>query len=107
MDIKGDTMAAIISVVFGFIELVVGLRFFFRLLGANPDSTIVSWVYHVSAPLVTPFAGIFGQPLTTEGVVVASVFEISALIALIVYAAIAGLLLQLFYSYHHHHTMTD
>jgi len=88
-------MGAIISAVFGFIELMLGLRFFFRLFGANPDNLLVSWVYHISAPLIAPFAGIFGQPVTTEGVVVTAVFELSTLIALVVYAIVAGIALQL------------
>lgn len=88
-------MGAIISAVFGFIELMLGLRFFFRLFGANPDNLLVSWVYHISSPLMAPFAGIFGQPVTTEGVVVTAVFELSTLIALVVYAIIAGIVLQL------------
>jgi hypothetical protein len=90
-------MGTIVSIVFGFIELVVGLRFFFRLLGADPGNIIVAWVYNISTPLVAPFAGIFGQSLSTAaGTVVTGVFEISTLVALVVYAIIAGIILQLF-----------
>lgn len=92
-------MAAIISVVFGAIELAIGLRFFFLLFGANPNSPFVEWIYSVSALFVAPFAGILGQPTAVpSGTVVQSVFEPSTLIALVVYAAIGGILLRIFSS---------
>ncbi len=78
----------------GFIEVLVGLRFILRLLGANPDSGFVQGVYEWSTPFVTPFAGIFGQEATVtgSGVVTTSVFDWTALIALVVYAIIAGVI---------------
>jgi hypothetical protein len=57
-------VAGILYAVGGFIELLIGLRFLFRLLGANADSSFVHWIYSWSTPLVTPFAGIFGQEAT-------------------------------------------
>ncbi len=92
-------MAAIVSIVFGVIELLVGFRFFFLLFGANPEAPFVAWVYQLSTPLITPFAGILGQPTTVPATtVVQSVFEPSTLIALVVYGAIGGLLLRVFSS---------
>ena len=78
----------------GFIEALVGLRFLFRLLGANPDSGFVTWIYSWSTPFITPFAGIFGQDatLTGQGVVTESVFDWSALVALIVIGVIVALI---------------
>ena len=78
----------------GFIEALVGLRFLFRLLGANPDSGFVTWIYSWSTPIVTPFAGIFGQDatLTGQGVVTESVFDWSALVALLVIGVIVALI---------------
>jgi hypothetical protein len=78
----------------GFIEVLVGLRFIFRLLGANPASGFVQWIYDWSTPFVTPFAGIFGQnaTLTGRGVVTTSVFDWTALIALIVIGLIVGVI---------------
>lgn len=90
-------MAAIISFIFGIIELLVGARFIFLILGANPAAQLVSWVYSTSAPLVAPFAGILGRATAIPtGAVVHSVFDPSTLVAFIVYAAIGGLLLALF-----------
>lgn len=90
-------MAAIISFIFGIIELLVGARFVFLIIGANPTAQLVSWIYTVSEPLVAPFAGILGRATTIPvGTVVHSVFDPSTLIAFVVYAAIGGVLLALF-----------
>ncbi len=88
-------MAAVISIIFGLIEFLVGFRFAFLLLGANPASTFVARIYDWSTPLVTPFAGILGQSVTTPvGAVVHGTFEPASLIALIVFATIGGILLK-------------
>lgn len=89
-------IASIIYLIAGIIEVLIGLRFVLLLLGANPASGFVSWIYGWSEPLIAPFYGIFGQQSATTtdgGVVVASVFDWTALIALIVYGLIAGLIL--------------
>lgn len=90
-------IASVILAVGGFIELLLGLRFVLRLLGANPASGFVQWVYEWSAPFVAPFVNIFGQdtPITGEGVVTTSVFDWSALVAFIVVAAATSLLARI------------
>jgi hypothetical protein len=87
-------LGGIIYAITGFIEALLALRFVFRLVGANPDSSFVNWVYDWSTPLAAPFAGIFGQDATIagQGVVTQSVFDWTALIALVVYG-IAGTLI--------------
>lgn len=84
--------ASLIYMIIGFIELLIGFRFILLLLGANPASGFVSWIYGWSNPFVAPFYGIFGQQSATAtgtGVVVQSVFDWTALIALIMYGLIA------------------
>lgn len=87
-------IARIISIILGVISLIVGLRFVFLLLGANPSSQFVSWIYDLSDPFVAPFAGIFGQSSTVaaagEGFVTQSIFDWTALIALIIYGIIGA-----------------
>ena len=89
-------ISGIIYAIGGFIEALIGLRFILRLVGANPNSGFVEWIYSWSTPFVAPFAGIFGQestvPLQEAGVVTQSVFDWTALIALVVYAIIFGLI---------------
>lgn len=79
-------IASIIYAIGGFIEILIGLRFILRLLGANPASGFTDWVYDWSTPFVTPFAGVLGQEATVTGpgVVTGSVFDWTALIAFIV-----------------------
>jgi YggT family protein len=91
-------IAAVIYAVGGFIEILIGLRFLLRLLGANPASGFVQWVYDWSTPFVTPFAGIFGQDATVTGagVVTTSVFDWTALIALLVIGLAVALIGRLF-----------
>lgn len=89
-------MTAIISLIFGAIELLVGLRFVFLLIGVNPDAPFVSWLYNISSGLVAPFAGILGHSVTVpSGLVAHSVFDPAALIALVVYGAVGGIFMAL------------
>lgn len=90
-------MGGIISFIFGVLEVLVGLRFVFLLVGANPASSFVSWLYNTSGPLVAPFEGILGHPaVLAPGAIVHSVFDPASLVAFIIYAVIGGLLLTLF-----------
>lgn len=91
-------LSGLIYAAFGFAELLVGLRFIFRLVGANPNSGFVDWIYSWSTPFVAPFSGIFGQDATvtgTPGAVTTSVFDWTALIALLVYGLVAAIILRL------------
>jgi hypothetical protein len=88
-------IAGIISAIFGFISLVLGFRFVFRLFGANPQTPFVEWIYSFSQPFVAPFAGIFGQPaLPAPGAVVQGVVEWGTLVGLLVFALVGGLLVN-------------
>ncbi len=91
-------LGGIIYTIVGFIEFLLGMRFVLRLFGANPASNFVAWIYDWSTPLVTPFAGIFGQNPTVHGlgVVTRSVFDWTALIALVVYSFIGILIARVF-----------
>jgi hypothetical protein len=91
-------IAGIIYAIGGFINAVIGLRFVLRLLGANPASPFVDWIYDWSTPFVTPFAGIFGQDASVagNGVVTTSVFDWTALIALIIFGIILAVIGNLF-----------
>lgn len=92
-------IANIVYAVGGLIEALVGLRFILRLFGANPSNGFVSWVYSWSTPFVAPFAGIFGQDAVIVdgvGTVTSSVFDWTALIALVVIGIIVGLVGALF-----------
>lgn len=81
----------VIYFLLGVLEVILGLRWLFRLLGANTDNSFIILLYGVSHPFVAPFNGIFNdQALGRQ-----SVFEFSTLIAMLVYALIAWGLISL------------
>lgn len=86
-------IGGIIYAIGGVIEALVGLRFILRFVGANDANAFVHFIYTWSTPLVAPFAGIFGQDATVvagQGVVTTSVIDWTALIALVVYGIVFG-----------------
>jgi YGGT family len=68
----------------GLVDVVIGLRFVFKLLGASMESPFVGLVYGVSGQLVAPFRDIF--PVTGQGVFI---FEPASLVAMVIYPLIA------------------
>lgn len=86
------------NLVFGLIELIIGLRIILKLFGANPDTPFVAWINAVSDSLIYPFQGIFPSPVLSGGFVL----EVSAIIALLVYALIGYILGEIiaFISFH-------
>jgi YggT family protein len=76
--------------IFGLIEGLIAIRFVLKALGANPSAGFAEFIYGITAPLVAPFAGLFGNP-ATQG----SVLEVHSIVALIVYALLAWLLAKL------------
>ncbi len=69
----------------GVLEVILGLRLLFRLLGANQDNGFIAFLYGLSHLFVGAFNGIFNdQTIGSRGV-----FEVSTIIAMLVYALIA------------------
>lgn len=81
--------------VLGVIEVLIGFRFIFKLLGANPGNGFISFLYSVSGIFTAPFSGIF-DTFISQGLVARSVFEPSAIIGMLVYAVAAWGLVSLF-----------
>jgi len=78
----------IVSYVLGILEFLLVFRLIFKLLGANPASGFVSFIYTVSGILLAPFSGIF-RTAVTQGIETKSVLEPANIIAMFVYALIA------------------
>ena len=74
--------------VLGILETLLAFRFVFRLLGANPESGFVSFIYSVTRVFLIPFEAIF-SPATTEGLETTGVLEPATIVAMVVYALIA------------------
>jgi hypothetical protein len=83
-------VSQIIYWVFGLIIGLIAIRFVLKLLGANPQAGFAEFIYGITAMLVAPFVGLFGNPQASG-----SVFEVQSLVAIIVYALVAWLLVKL------------
>lgn len=66
--------------ILGLVEVLLGFRFVFKLLGANPVSPFVALLYSMTDTLLAPFSGIFGVSAARR-----SVIEWSIFVAMIVY----------------------
>jgi hypothetical protein len=76
--------AAIVGFIVGVIDVLIAARFLGKLFGASSHSAFVNGIYSVSAPLVAPFTGIFGDTGSKT-----NTFETASLVAIVVYAVIA------------------
>jgi len=72
----------------GLLEVFFAFRFVFKILGANTESTFVSFIYSATNLFLTPFTGIFRMAVS-DGIETKSVLEPTLIIAMIVYALIA------------------
>ena len=75
--------AAVVWFVVGIVEIFIAARFLGKLFGASVQSAFVNFIYQVSAPVVAPFTGIFGDTGSKT-----NTFETASLVALVVYAVI-------------------
>lgn len=80
--------------ILGVLEILLMFRLGLKLLGANPASGFVSFIYSVTNIFLFPFAAIF-HTTATQGIETAAVLEPSVLIAILVYAIIGWGVAQL------------
>jgi uncharacterized protein YggT (Ycf19 family) len=92
---RNDTYNRLINGIYwlaGMLEILLGLRFFLRLFGANPENEFAQLIHNLSAPFVAPFSTLFVSP-TTNGA--ANIFDINIMIAIAVYALLTYLVTSL------------
>ncbi len=87
-----DRTARVIYFVVGLFEVLLLLRFVFRLLGAGKNG-LVDLVYSVTGPMVIPLNGIFNDQSLNN----TSVLEISTLLAMAVWALLGWGIVKLLY----------
>lgn len=75
----------IIYYILGVLETILGLRFVFMLLGANPRSGFTSFLYAITGIFIAPFTGIF-NPVSAPGLAARSVFDPATIVAMAIYA---------------------
>ena len=68
----------------GILEALIALRIGLKLIGANPESPIVSLIYGVTFLFLFPFAGMVATPAAGS-----MVLELSSIFAMLIYALIA------------------
>jgi uncharacterized protein YggT (Ycf19 family) len=77
--------------IIGLVEVMLGMRLVLKLIGANPQSSFVSWVYETTQPLLNPLTPLFPAP-TVQGQIV---LEFTTLFALFIYAFVGYVLTEL------------
>lgn len=87
------TTSRVVALVFTVVEVLLLVRFGFKLLGANPDQPFSAAIYGITEPLVAPFRGIFAQPAGTP------VVEIAALLSIVFFVLVAALIVALVRAY--------
>jgi hypothetical protein len=75
--------AAAVGFIVGVVDILIAARFLGKLFGASVQSAFVNFIYQVSAPMVAPFTGIFGDTGSKT-----NTFETASLVAIVVYAVI-------------------
>lgn len=79
-----------IWLLFGGLEALIGIRVILMLIGANPASAFVAFVYQLSALFLWPFQNIIANPAFQN-----HVLEITSIIAMIVYPIIGWAIVRL------------
>lgn len=85
---KKFKISRIVYYLLGIFEAVFAFRLVFKVLGANPGSGFVSFIYTISGIFMASFNGIF-RTAVNQGIETKSVLEPSLIITMIVYALIA------------------
>lgn len=84
------TLVAFVAVALASVESLLAFRLVFLLIGANGANGFVDFIYDVSGALTHPFNGIVARKSFDGGV-----FEPATLIGMVVYAALAALVMAL------------
>lgn len=71
----------VVSLLFGILAVLIGLRIVLLLLVANESNDIVNFIYDITEPFVAPFRGMFQFDVVAPGN--GSVFDFAAVVALI------------------------
>jgi YggT family protein len=77
-----------IVLVLGVLEVLLAIRFFLRLSGANPDNPFAQFIYNLTAPLMKPFSTLFISPTNVDAT---HIFDVNVLMAMLVYGLLGSL----------------
>ncbi len=74
------------------LEILLAIRFFLRVAGANTSNAFAQFIYNLSEGFVAPFSTLFISPVKGDG---AYIFDVNILIAMLVYALLGWLALAI------------
>ena len=80
----------LIVLAFGILESLIGFRVLLKLIGANPANLFASTIYNLTGIFMRPFATLLANPASG-----AIVFEVTSLIAMLVYGLMCWVLVTL------------
>jgi len=72
----------------GALQILLGMRFFLRLAGANTENAFAQLIYNLSDPFIAPFATLFISPVRGGG---NFILDVNVLIAMAVYSLLGWL----------------
>lgn len=82
-------MTSVTTLFFTVLEVLLLLRFVFKLAGANANQALVAALYGVTEPLVRPFQGIFAEPAGPP------IVDLPALLAIVFLFLVGALIVAL------------
>ena len=80
----------LVYLIFGVIDGLLLIRLVLKLLGANPNAGFSSWVYGFTDIFLAPFRDLLPNVISGQ-----SIFEMSAVVAILVYALIGWVIARL------------
>jgi hypothetical protein len=83
---RSNVAERIVWLIAGILLTLLGLRFLFAMLGANPNNGIADFVYTITYPFVAPFFNLFSYDVVQAG---DSRIEFFTLVAMLIYGLIA------------------
>lgn len=83
-----DRVTSVVLVLFGILELLLGVRVLLHLISTNAENSFMNFVDGLTAPFVVLFANVVQNPILGPS----AVLELTTLMAMIVYGVLAWLI---------------
>lgn len=83
------TVTSVVTLIFTVLEVLLLLRFIFKLAGANANQPLISALYRLTDALTRPFQGIFPEPVGPP------VVDVAALLAIVFLFLVGALIVAL------------
>jgi len=87
-----------IYILIWFLQILLSLRFFLRLMGANTANQFTQFIYGISDVFMAPFSTLFISPVTEDTanpIGEGNIFDLNVLMAIVVYALLGWLSVSL------------